>query len=144
MCDNEEFYKSLDYIQVIIERQATNSFKIKGWTVALVVVALLFRSDELQFLLAYIPLFGFWYLDAYFLHLERRYRALYARRIHNPPTRTGQVLSLSTDKTLADPPSSLMLSRSLLSFYGIIFVLLSTYVLLIIFFPTSFGSSQFT
>ena len=56
MDSDEEFHKSLDYIQAIIERQADNSFRVKGWTVALVVVALLFRSSGFQFLLAYILL----------------------------------------------------------------------------------------
>lgn len=139
MDQEEQFHKSLDYIQDIIKRQATNSFKIKGWTVALVVIALLFRSEGLQFILAYIPLIGFWYLDGYYLHLERRYRALYARRILSPPTETSSIFSLEADKSLAKPPSKLMFSRSLVWFYGIIFVLLTAYVLFAVFFPVQFS-----
>lgn len=142
MDQEEQFYKSLDYIQDIIKRQATNSFKIKGWTVALVVIALLFRSEGLQFVMAYIPLFGFWYLDGYYLHLERRYRALYARRILKPPTETWEIFSLKADKTLAKSPSKLMFSRSIVWFYGIIFALLTAFVLFAVLFPMQFTPPQ--
>jgi hypothetical protein len=141
MDNDENFRKSLDYIQGIIDRLASNSFKIKGWTVALVVAALLFRSNRYQFLSAFIPLFGFWYLDAYYLRLERKYREMYQRRIADPPEETKDLLALETKGDYGVCPTFLVMwSRSLVWFYGIIFVLLAVYGLLVVVSPMQFSS----
>lgn len=70
----------LDLIQGIINRMAGNSFALKGWTVTLVAGIFALSSkdaDKAYFLVAYIPIVVFWWLDAYFLLQERLYRALY-------------------------------------------------------------------
>ena len=59
---------------------AGNSFALKGWTVTLVAGIFALSSkdtDKLYFLVAYIPISVFWWLDAYYLLQERLYRALY-------------------------------------------------------------------
>ncbi|MBC8179526.1 hypothetical protein H8E88_00220 [candidate division KSB1 bacterium] len=73
----EYLLKEIEVIQGIINRMAFNSFLIKGWTITLVVVALLLKGAKHQVWIAFIPLFVFWFLDAYFLWQERMYRKLY-------------------------------------------------------------------
>ena len=69
--------KELEIIQEIINRMANNSFIIKGWTITLVVVTLLLKGNKYHTFIAFIPILVFWFLDAYFLRLERLYRRLY-------------------------------------------------------------------
>lgn len=72
--------KHLEMIQNTITRMANNSFLLKGWAVTLLagIFALVWEKDGLlHYLLAYIPVFMFWFLDAYYLQQERLYRGLY-------------------------------------------------------------------
>lgn len=67
---SSEQLKHLDYIQSAINRMAANSFKIKGWMVTLfsALMALYVNSEKTWFLIvAFIPIFLFWSLDAYYL-----------------------------------------------------------------------------
>lgn len=76
----DEKIKHLEMIQNIITRMANNSFLLKGWAVTLLagIFALVWEKDGfLHYLLAYIPVFMFWFLDAYYLRQERLYRGLY-------------------------------------------------------------------
>ena len=76
----EKKIKHLEMIEALIERMAKNCFQIKGWTITLVSLVGTFSTrdaDKRFILLAFIPIIVFWYLDAYYLHLERRYRGLY-------------------------------------------------------------------
>ena len=78
--DNNMKIKHLEMIQDIIRRMASNSFMLKGWAVTLVAGIFALSSkdaEKLYFLIAYIPIFVFWGLDAYYLLQERLYRALY-------------------------------------------------------------------
>lgn len=77
---NQEWY--LETIQSIITRMATNSFALKGWTVALVTGIFILAGQSVEryfYIIIYIPILCFWGLDAYYLWLERRYRELYAK-----------------------------------------------------------------
>ena len=72
--------KHLEMIQGVINRLASNSFRIKGWTVVLVaaLVAVLAREGRIEFAhIALLPVLLFWGLDGYFLCQERRFRSLY-------------------------------------------------------------------
>lgn len=72
--------KHLEFIQNIINRMARNSFVIKGWTLLLVAAFLAFIArvgDANLMLIASVPVMLFWALDGYYLHQERRFRALY-------------------------------------------------------------------
>lgn len=73
--------KHLEFIQAIITRLAGNSFQMKAWNVALATAAVGFSatkdSHPTAAVLAVIPSIAFWYLDAYYLGLERIYRDLY-------------------------------------------------------------------
>ena len=76
----EERVRHLEMIQSVITRMATNSFILKGWAITLVSGVFVLATKEsstLYFLIAYIPLITFWFLDSYYLQLERKYRVLY-------------------------------------------------------------------
>lgn len=72
--------KHLELIQGIINRMSSNSFMLKGWAVTLVagIFAISAKdADKMYFLVAYIPIIIFWFLDAYYLKQEHLYRRLY-------------------------------------------------------------------
>ncbi|NVJ00836.1 hypothetical protein HV824_22335 [Myxococcus sp. AM009] len=71
--------KRAEILQGIITRMAQNSFTIKGWAVTVVAALLAFanKATERHFaILAFYPSVAFWGLDAYYLMLERQFRAL--------------------------------------------------------------------
>ena len=80
--ENKRFH--LQLIENVIERMAKNSFIIKGWTLtALGGLATLFIANQDKkwsydlLILILICTLIFWWHDAYYLKLERQYRALY-------------------------------------------------------------------
>ena len=80
--ENENKLKHLEMIQGIINRMASNSFALKGWAVTLVagIFALASKdSDKIYFLIAYVPIVVFWFLDSYYLLQERLFRSLYGK-----------------------------------------------------------------
>lgn len=68
----------LQMMQENITRMATNSTNCKTWAVTIVAgfLAIGTSVDELNgwLVLALLPVFGFWYLDTFYLHLERGMR----------------------------------------------------------------------
>jgi hypothetical protein len=79
---NDITIKHLEFIQNIITRLGTNSFLIKGWTVTIFSALIaLFATNEynkLFYLVIYIiPIILFWYLDAYYLQQERKFKGIY-------------------------------------------------------------------
>lgn len=80
MTSDERQLKYLEWIQSIIARQAANSFLLKGWSVTLLagLFALSLQSNDRHLLwLACLPVLAFGLLDAYYLHQEKRYVALF-------------------------------------------------------------------
>lgn len=79
---NESRIRYLEAVQRVIDRLANTSFILKGWAVTLVAgLMALAASDANQeyALIAYIPIAVFWFLDAYFLMMERQYRDLFKK-----------------------------------------------------------------
>lgn len=77
---NESRIRYLEAIQRVIDRLSNTSFILKGWAVSLVAgLMALVANDTNQgyVLIAYIPIAVFWFLDAYFLMMERQYRDLF-------------------------------------------------------------------
>ena len=75
-----EKIKHLEFIQNIITRMNTNSFQIKGWSIVIASALLAIYAstkDNYFFLVAVFPTFIFWFLDAYYLTQERKFRGLY-------------------------------------------------------------------
>lgn len=73
--------KHLEFIQSVITRMNTNSFQLKGWSITLVsaLLALFASTKNMNFILvAIFPALVFWFLDAYYLMQERKFRGLYS------------------------------------------------------------------
>lgn len=76
----ENKVKHLEMIESVIDRMGHNSFQLKGWAVTLmsIVGALSAKGSDKRFmLLGLIPLIAFWFLDSYYLQLERKYRVMF-------------------------------------------------------------------
>jgi hypothetical protein len=123
--------KELEIIQGIINRMANNSFMIKGWTITLVVVTLLLKGDKYHTFIAFIPILVFWFLDAYFLRLERLYRRLYNWVKDNRLKTEDFLFDLNYKRFEKNEQSILriMFSITLGLFYGSIFGLTLIYVI---------------
>jgi hypothetical protein len=124
--------ETIGTIQHIINRMATNSFIIKGWTVAVLGIILLLNGTRYQASIAVFALLVFWYLDAYFLRQKKTYRVLYDEIVDNKLKIGDEFFDIRTARYEAGievPRSSkLMLSKTLLIFYGSILALTCTYV----------------
>lgn len=75
-----EQIKHLEFIQNVITRMNTNSFQIKGWSIVIVSALMaIYASTQNNyfFLTAIFPTLIFWFLDAYYLNQEQKFRGLY-------------------------------------------------------------------
>jgi hypothetical protein len=126
----EFMLKEIEIIQDIIKRMAFNSFVIKGWTITLVAVILLLKGGKYQVFIAFIPLFVFWFLDAYFLWQERLYRRLYNWVINNRLKTAEYLFDMDAYRFKNEEQSKLriMFSITLGWFYGSILILTLIYV----------------
>jgi len=108
-----------------------DSFLIKGWTITLVIATLLLKGDKYQAFIAFIPILVFWYLDSYFLWLERLYRRLYDWIRLNRLDTDEHLFDMDYRRFIKDEQSKLriMLSITLAWFYGSIFILTLLYVI---------------
>lgn len=97
---SEDQRKHLDFIQATINRLAGNSFQIKAWSVAIIagILAVVAAKDsESRYaLIGLLPALVFWYLDASYFRLERKYRALYEAAAQ------GKVPAYSLDTSAVD------------------------------------------
>ena len=73
--------KHYELIQAVVNRLATASFQVKGWTItittALLGVIVAAKLPSWVALLGLVPTLLFWFLDAYYLQQERLFRSLY-------------------------------------------------------------------
>ena len=112
----------LEMIQAVITRMAGNSFALKGWAVTLVAGLFALSSkdaNQFYYLVTYIPIVVFWYLDAYYLCQERMYRNLYekVRKLDEDKidfSMNAAAKEFQTDKTTV---ANCFLSKTILSFY---------------------------
>jgi len=114
------FLKEIEIIENIISRMANNSFIIKGWTITLVVISMLLSQDPKLRLFSIVPCIFFWGLDAYFLWLEKLYRALYDWVIVNRLSTNTYLFDLNARTRFSNQVGSIfkvMVSPSLLLFY---------------------------
>ena len=78
---NEDQRLHLQLIQNVISRMASNSFALKGWSVAIsaALMGLAAKNADTVFaVLALYPALSFWGLDAYYLRQERLFRKLFS------------------------------------------------------------------
>jgi len=124
--ETEVLHKEIDLIQACITRMAHNSFLIKGWAVSIVAVVLALaekaNNPALLSAILLIPLFSFWYLDAFFLQNERMYRKMYTWVLSKRKTGDEEMLydlNPTRFKDQVDSRKKIMWSITLRCFYGI-------------------------
>lgn len=119
----------LQMIEMVIERMAKNSFTLKGWSVTLVVAVFGFSIQTTQqkyILIAYVPIIVFWFLDAYYLLIERKYKSLYKLTLLKSETEIDfdmDINNLSTSKKNSYLFS--VLSATELMFYAPIIIVIT-------------------
>jgi len=130
--NREYLLKEVELVQETIKRMANNSFLIKGWTITLVVATLLLKGNKTQIYVSLLPLISFWFLDAYFLHQERLYRKLYNWVIANRLKTDDFLFDMNAYRFESEVQSRLriMFSITLLSFYGLIAILILVFTIL--------------
>lgn len=124
--DNNALHKEIDLIQGCIIRMANNSFLLKGWAISIIAVVLALADKSLEPALlsavVLIPLFSFWYLDAFFLRTEKMYRKMYEWVIEKRVAGDNSYLyDLNPHRFASAVESStcIMFSITLRWFYGI-------------------------
>ncbi len=139
MCEQAKIDKKehLKMIEGIITRMANNSFLIKGWTVTLIAALLIFADtkNNMCFIwIAIIPIIIFWYLDSFYLQLERKYRQLYSfvqqdyiNAFKQDYKEQVQIFDMNIKTIKVTNIVKTMFSRSIVLIYGII--LLVTFVI---------------
>ena len=116
MIEREAVHKEIDLIQDIIKRMMQNSFQIKAWLIGILSILIAFQKDQIFLsaggekltalwlnVLLLLPIISFWYLDAYFLSIERKYREIYKWVIKNRPKTDLYLYDLNTlNRTVGD------------------------------------------
>jgi hypothetical protein len=132
MCISKEsrekfLIEEVKVIQEIIKRMAGNSFLIKAWTLTLIVGAFVFKAKNINISIAYLPLFCFWYLDAYYLRQERLFRKVYDWVREYRLKNNDNIFNVNPARFNNEVDSILKIMRSIsiLPFYGIITIALA-------------------
>lgn len=124
--NKEDVLKELDMLQNCISRMSTNSFALKGWYVTVITALLTFMftsdstlTDKLLGVLIIITII-FWYLNSYYLLLERKYRARYEwflkNRVYSKEISTQKIFDLNVnDKSDAEINKNEKLLSAMLS-----------------------------
>lgn len=135
MSDISNKHKHLEFIQASISRMSGNLFLLKGWSITL--IAALFAlaakdTNKAYIIVAYFPLFIFWFLDGYFLSMERRFRSLYE---HVRQLKEEDIdFSMNTEPYKSDPRNQwipTLFSRTLFPYYvtlALLMILLSFFL----------------
>ena len=114
--------KHLEFIQGVVNRLASDSFRLKGWTVVLVAalfVVLAWGGRIESASIGLVPVLIFWGLDGYFLWQERLFRALYDHVRNLEETDIDFSMDTSRFRTeRARTWLGAMFSRTLILFYG--------------------------
>ena len=137
--DESNKIKHLEMVENVIERMAKNSFQLKGWAVTLVTIvgALGAKESDKRFMfLAFIPIIGFWILDAYYLQQERKYRALYRTICESKSNKVDfnmntKLIKYTSDETKKIKFFNCLKSTSVSVFYGIIAITMILLVLIL-------------
>ena len=134
MCEQIKISKieHLKMIEDIITRMANNSFLVNGWTVTLIAALLIFADakNNICFIwIAIIPIIVFWYLDSFYLQLERKYRQLYSFvqqdyiNIVKPDYKEQVPLfNMSTENVKVTNIVRIMFSKSIIPIYSTILI----------------------
>ena len=133
--EQDDNKKHLEFIQLAVNRMASNSFILKGWNITLIVgfFALTLKDLSSSYLyLAILPALAFWGLDAYYLRQERLFRALYnsvrktKRKDIDPYSFNTRLLEDNVDSWFCTvfSPTVILLHGSVILFIIIFFIIL--------------------
>ena len=123
MESDEKLAKHVELVQGVINRMASNSFFLKGWSVTLVagLFALAASGGNWSYsVLGLLPSLSFWWLDAYYLRQERLFRKLH------DAVRRGELESdlygMNTAKYAGHVPGlvSTVFSKSVFALHGVV------------------------
>lgn len=126
----EYLFKEVELVQNVIDRMGNNSFLVKGAAITLVAASLLVEGKLYDSFVAFLPWLVFWYLDAYFLRVERLYRRLYVWLTTNRLTSEEFLLDLdrrNLEKRFGkdiDCLQQTMFSKTLIAFYGLLLIMI--------------------
>lgn len=119
----------LQILQGVIQRMASNSTSCKAWCITLVSAMLVLVADkgkpELAWL-AIVPSLLFFALDAYYLAMERAFRASYnafVRKLHGGRVQAEDIYSISPKGEMSRHQIDALKSFSVWGFYGALVVL---------------------
>lgn len=82
--ENSAVQNHINILQNIITRMASNSANSKTWAITIIsaiIVLLIDKSKTNIFYIVYLPLVMFYFLDSFYLGLERYFRTLYNKFI---------------------------------------------------------------
>ena len=95
---NETLFKEIDLLQKCIDKASNNSFVVKGWAITLLTVVLALFPEKVNYWFLAIIISGatvaFWYLDAFFLRVDKLYRWKYEWVIKNRPSNQQDLYNL--------------------------------------------------
>ena len=124
--DSPAVREHLNLLQGVINRMAANSSSCKTWCISIVAAILLLvaRTDATDYaLLALIPAFLFFYLDAYYLTHEKAFRDAYnafVAKVHAESVELADLYVIRpVGETTKRVPSS-MASPAVWPFYGML------------------------
>ena len=120
----------LGILQSVIQRMATNSTSCKTWCITVVSAILVIVADKgnpkLAFL-ALVPTFLFLTLDAYYLALEKGFRASYAdfvKKLHSGIAKAGDLYAITPKGSYITHQIAALRSFSVWGFYATLIVLI--------------------
>jgi hypothetical protein len=125
---NPDTMQHREFVQATISRMNTNSFHLKGMMITILAAFLAIYATNLKilFIITPIPIVTiFWFFDAYYLQLERKFRGIYDDICNLTPEK-----DIKTKKTFEMNPKlyvggnynywKILLKSSLTPFYLII------------------------
>ena len=133
MDEKEQKIEELKIVQKIIDRMASNSFKIKGWAITIIMGTLILKTEKTGILLALLPTIVFWYLDTYYLQLEKKFRALYDKIVNDNLADNYIPFSLSLEGIEVTGKFKIMFSVSIGLLYELIGLLIIAYYIVNVF-----------
>lgn len=113
----------LSILQNVINRMAANSASCKTWCITLVSAILVLVVDKAKpeyASISLVPILIFFFLDSYYLALERQFRDLYnsfITKLHNDKATIEDVFIVSPSKDIVCSIFKALFSISVLPFY---------------------------
>lgn len=86
MTNTDIMLKEIDLIQDCVKRMASNSFSVKRWNIAVIAACVTLAKQQETFngyIVAIVACLVFWWMDSYYLRIERMYRRKYEWVLQN-------------------------------------------------------------